>query len=95
MVAITLEAVDGAICRDVGDDAIPVVCALVERLGLNNHPLLLVTLCDSPPFAFRNIQLLTNVLSPSSLTWGTPGTSTRRAPGWLIGRGSFLSLECA
>jgi ribonuclease-3 len=89
------EAIIGAVYMDAGANGLNLVRAMLEHLGFFEHPILSVTLCDSPPFAFRNIQLLTNVLNPSSLTWGAPGASTRRSPGWLIGGGSFLSLECA
>ncbi|KAF1846253.1 uncharacterized protein K460DRAFT_283505 [Cucurbitaria berberidis CBS 394.84] len=85
MVATTVEAVIGAVCRDVGDDALSVVRAIVEHIGLNAHPLLMVKFRDPLSFDFSNIQMITNVPTPSSPTWGTPGRSTRRPPEWLTG----------
>ena len=53
MVATAVEAVIGAVCRDVGDDALRVIRAIVEHIGLDNHPLFMVTFCGPPPLTFR------------------------------------------
>ncbi|KAF2118211.1 ribonuclease III domain-containing protein [Lophiotrema nucula] len=70
MLATTLEALVGAVYQDGGEDA---VSRVVEHLGLDQHPDLMVT-CKGPLPIFEQKQLrLTNMPTFRSLTWGPPG----------------------
>jgi dsRNA-specific ribonuclease len=50
--ANAVEAIHGAAYIDAGDNGLSVVRSMMEHLNLTTHPLLTVTLCDTPPSAF-------------------------------------------
>ncbi|KAF9690746.1 hypothetical protein EKO04_011334 [Ascochyta lentis] len=61
MMATTLEAVIGAVFLDTGANTLDTVRAVMSNLGLFEHPLLLVTLKNSPPLYYKDIQMITKV----------------------------------
>jgi hypothetical protein len=87
MVATTIEAIVGAAFIDAeehGEDGLDVVRCIMIRLGLDTHPLLLVTFRALPSFAFKNTQLITNMLFLSSLAQCPSVSSTMATPRWFI-----------
>lgn len=60
MMATTFEAINGAVFVDSGDN-LDAVREVVDGLGFFDHPLFVVTYCDSRTLALTNTQMMINL----------------------------------
>lgn len=60
MIATTFEAIIGAVFVD-SSDSLDAVHGVVNRLGFFDHPLFMVTYCESRTLALTNTQMMINL----------------------------------